>query len=87
MKILNLITYASSLVFLAFLIKAIIKVVKTSRNQTRIKKNSEKVRSEMKQLERQGLKPFKFGRNKEVMIMAPDFKSANADYQRLIRNS
>lgn len=72
--------------FLGFLIKAIITVVKASRHQTRMKINSEKVRSEMKELQRQGLKPFKFGPNKEVMIMAPDFKTANADYQLHFKN-
>lgn len=87
MTTLNIITYAISILFLVLLVKATVKVSKQYWNERKIRKNSAAVQAEMNNLKKKGLKPFRFGRKKETLIMAPDYKTASVEYHHLLKNS
>lgn len=87
MTTLNIIAYTISVLFLVLLVKATVKVNMQYWNDRKIRKNSEAVKAEMNGLKKMGFKEFRFGPKKETLIMAPDYKAASAEYQRLLKHS
>jgi hypothetical protein len=80
---LTIIAFILSTVFLIFLTRAVITVVKDNRRQIRnariIKENDDAIALGRKQ----GRKPFYFGKNKRFLVMDTSYQNAAVEYQRI----
>lgn len=80
MHTITLISYLLSILFLVFVIRAVLRVIRDNRIQKKIISRSQKLKAQKRELRQQGLKEFTFN-NGKVVIFAKNYKEANAQYQ------
>lgn len=80
MHTITLISYLLSILFLVFVIRAILRVIRDSRIQKKIISQDRELKAQRRKLKQRGLKEFYFN-NGKVLIFAKNYKDANAQYQ------